>query len=83
MDCGLDYRPDKVDPSERKVCKFDLKREFGDACTKENNYGYDEGKPCILVKINKVSERAFGQYTTIVRQKSLTGRELANLGFRT
>jgi len=50
--CGPDYRPD---PSNRDVCKFDLETNFGSHCTKANDYGFADGKPCILVKINKVS----------------------------
>ncbi len=38
-----------------QACKFDLeslKRESG--CTKDTNYGYQEGTPCVLLKLNKV-----------------------------
>jgi len=54
--CADDHRPakDPKDPSDREVCEFNLKTEFGDQCTRENDYGFKEGKPCILVKINKV-----------------------------
>ena len=51
--CKSDHRPAQ-DAKDRKVCIFDLETEFGVNCTKANDYGYKEGKPCILVKINKV-----------------------------
>lgn len=35
-----------------KVCRFDVKT-LG-PCTQENGYGYAEGKPCVLLKLNKV-----------------------------
>ena len=31
-------------------------RNPGD-CTKANSYGYNNGKPCVLVKMNKVKRR--------------------------
>jgi len=48
--CDPTHRPDK----DSKVCEFNLKKEFGSRCTKANAYGFSKGKPCILVKINKV-----------------------------
>jgi len=53
MHCEPSHRPAQ-DPKDRQVCKFDLEKEFGVNCTKANDYGYKEGKPCIVVKINKV-----------------------------
>lgn len=35
-----------------KVCRFDV-NTLG-PCTKDNGYGYPEGKPCVLLKLNKV-----------------------------
>lgn len=40
-------------PQKDKVCYFDIK-SFGDNCTKERNFGYDQGHPCILIKINRI-----------------------------
>jgi len=53
IQCGPSHRPAK-DPKDRQVCAFNLTEEFGNSCTKENDYGFKEGKPCILVKVNKV-----------------------------
>lgn len=36
-----------------KVCKFPL--ESLGPCNTSNNYGYDSGTPCVLLKVNKVS----------------------------
>ncbi|PVD18406.1 hypothetical protein C0Q70_20955 [Pomacea canaliculata] len=36
-----------------KVCRFDL-IELGPMCVKQLSYGYDDGMPCVLLKINKV-----------------------------
>ncbi|VDD83136.1 unnamed protein product [Mesocestoides corti] len=35
-----------------KVCRFDLS-ELG-PCTKENSYGYESGKPCVILKLNRI-----------------------------
>ena len=36
------------------VCPFTLEH-LGSTCTKANYFGYDVGKPCVLLKINRVS----------------------------
>lgn len=41
------------DRSTDQICLFPLSN-LGDRCTKENQYGYAEGKPCVLLKMNKV-----------------------------
>jgi sodium/potassium-transporting ATPase subunit beta len=41
-------------PAEGKACKFDVTSILGSACSEGNDYGYFEGKPCILLKINRV-----------------------------
>ena len=45
--------PDRADPE--KACKFDL-NVLGSECTAQKDYGYFEGTPCVLVKLNKVRE---------------------------
>ena len=52
MDCSsiVDRRPrDQWD----KVCVFDPV-VLGDDCVKQQNYGFDDGQPCVLLKLNKV-----------------------------
>jgi sodium/potassium-transporting ATPase subunit beta len=44
---------DVVDPEPGQVCRFDPNKEAG-PCTKENNFGYHEGEPCILLKLNRI-----------------------------
>ncbi|GAB1602077.1 sodium/potassium-transporting ATPase subunit beta-like [Argonauta hians] len=36
-----------------KVCRFDIKT-LGGSCVKQQNYGYDDGMPCVLLKLNKI-----------------------------
>lgn len=37
-----------------KVCRYDL-MELGADCVKQQNFGFDDGQPCILLKLNKVN----------------------------
>lgn len=37
-----------------KVCEFDIKELGTEFCTKEQNFGYEIGKPCVLIKLNKI-----------------------------
>lgn len=37
----------------KKVCRFKVDK-LGDECTWQKDYGYDEGTPCVLLKLNKV-----------------------------
>uniref|UniRef100_A0A183U3K6 Conserved plasma membrane protein n=1 Tax=Toxocara canis TaxID=6265 RepID=A0A183U3K6_TOXCA len=52
----------RCSPGERSDdnlwCLFDIERELGKACSKDNNYGYDEGKPCILFAFEDVCKTA-------------------------
>ncbi len=46
----------KMDLSRRdktKVCRFNVD-DLGGGCTWQKDYGYDDGQPCILLKLNKV-----------------------------
>ena len=38
-----------------KVCEFDISALGTEYCTKENHFGYETGKPCVLIKLNKVN----------------------------
>jgi sodium/potassium-transporting ATPase subunit beta len=44
---------DNSERASEQVCLFDMNK-LGSECTEENGYGYNDGKPCILLKINKV-----------------------------
>ena len=36
------------------MCKINQEELFRGPCTSENNYGFRDGKPCILIKLNKI-----------------------------
>ena len=38
-------------------------------CTRENNFGFNEGQPCILLKMNKVSVKKVNFRATVERLK--------------
>ena len=50
IDCDDGRQPDSLN----KVCRFKVDY-LGDFCTWQRDYGYDEGQPCVLFKLNKVS----------------------------
>ena len=38
-----------------QACMFDIETIMeANKCTRENNFGFNEGQPCILLKMNKV-----------------------------
>lgn len=39
-------------PNENQVCKLDVE-QFG-ACSKSNQYGYNNSAPCIFLKLNRI-----------------------------
>lgn len=41
------------DRDKDKVCSFQI-GDLGKECTWQKDYGYDEGQPCVLLKLNKV-----------------------------
>ena len=40
-------------PPAGKVCQFNVTDATGGFCTPEKDYGYYEGRPCVLLKMNK------------------------------
>jgi len=42
-----------ADPTKGEVCDFSLS-SFGTHCSSANSWGYPEGKPCVLLKLNKM-----------------------------
>ncbi|CAH1781968.1 unnamed protein product [Owenia fusiformis] len=48
VDCS---NSERTDPE--KVCRFEV-RDLGAECTWQKDFGYDEGKPCVLLKLNKI-----------------------------
>jgi len=41
-------------PGTGGMCKINQEELFRGPCTSENNYGFRDGKPCILIKLNKI-----------------------------
>jgi sodium/potassium-transporting ATPase subunit beta len=50
IDCEKGKTPEQL----QKVCRFNVDT-LGGLCTWQRDYGYDEGKPCVILKINKVT----------------------------
>lgn len=44
---------DEESRDPNKVCRFTVDM-LGNDCTWQKDYGYDEGTPCVLLKLNKV-----------------------------
>jgi len=42
------------EPGKKSICKVEPSELFRGNCTREHNYGYKEGRPCILLKLNKI-----------------------------
>ena len=43
---------------DNDVCSIDM-TALTKECNEANSFGYDEGKPCVLLRLNKVSESVF------------------------
>jgi len=52
-------------PGTEGICRINQEELFGGPCTSDNNYGFKEGKPCILIKLNKIYQWEPEPYETI------------------
>jgi sodium/potassium-transporting ATPase subunit beta len=43
-------------PPPGHVCFMNISSDAFGGCTKENNYGYDSGSPCVFLKLNTEPE---------------------------
>ena len=68
VECSFDNQP-----GPGQYCKVLAEELMTGPCTLENHYGYDKGKPCVIIKLNKVGQ--FFQYffmTTSIRHFFVT-----------
>jgi sodium/potassium-transporting ATPase subunit beta len=55
VECSWDTLKDEdFKPGDRQYCKVDSSEFLTDNCTEANNYGYPQGTPCVLLKLNKI-----------------------------
>ncbi|XP_037089002.1 sodium/potassium-transporting ATPase subunit beta-like [Pollicipes pollicipes] len=57
--CNYDKQAGK-----NQFCEFKID-ELGGRCTKERRFGYEEGRPCIIVKLNKIYNWVPDFYTSV------------------
>ena len=46
-----EFRPDD---EWDKACRFDISLMLGEDCVKQQSFGYEDGQPCVLLKLNRV-----------------------------
>ena len=51
VECSFDNQP-----GPGQYCKVLAEELMTGPCTLENHYGYDKGKPCVIIKLNKVGQ---------------------------
>lgn len=56
INCPGDNKP-RPPAQYEKACEFKLD-QLG-PCSEANQFGYNEGKPCVLIKLNRVCTRHF------------------------
>jgi len=49
VECSFDNMP-----GEDQFCQVKTSELITGPCTEDNHYGFDKGKPCILIKLNKI-----------------------------
>jgi len=52
-------------PGEGGMCKINPDELFQDRCKNETGYGFKEGKPCIMIKLNKIYNWIPEPYETV------------------
>merc|ERR1712137_76210 len=53
VDCGSITEMRSQDDWD-KACRFDITTELGGDCVKEQSFGYEDGQPCVLLKMNRI-----------------------------
>lgn len=51
MECG---EMTTTAPGPKQMCKVNSSELFVGKCTPDNHYGFADGKPCIMIKLNKI-----------------------------
>lgn len=61
-DKGVYFVQDNPEASTKEVCRF--KRDILSLCSglSDTNFGYSEGQPCVLLKMNRVKPNWSGQF---------------------
>jgi len=49
VECGFNIKP-----GEGQICKVNPKELMQGSCTPDNKYGFQDGTPCILLKLNRI-----------------------------
>jgi len=81
-ECSFDIlsKDNKFKPGAGQFCKVDPKEFLQEACTKDNKYGYPQGTPCILLKLNKIYDwnpEPYTNYTKLPKQAPKQLKEAA------
>ena len=50
IECGTE----RTNLDSMKVCRFDLNQFMDTPCVKRLEYGFEDGTPCILIKLNRI-----------------------------
>jgi len=45
------------------ACRFDITTELGDICVKQQTFGYADGQPCVILKLNRIFDWLPESYT--------------------
>ena len=53
VDCNFD----ELKPGQGQYCKVKANDLIKESCTHETNYGFETGTPCLLLKLNRVSQQ--------------------------
>ena len=70
VECSFDNQP-----GPGQYCKVLAEELMTGPCTLENHYGYDKGKPCVIIKLNKVGQ-FFILFTLLITKTARLGNSL-------
>ncbi|KAL5005399.1 hypothetical protein ScPMuIL_018855 [Solemya velum] len=74
IDCDGDgYKEGRPKDEWDKACRFDITTQLGADCVKQQAFGFEDGQPCILLKINKIFAWMPEEYTNETVPDSIRG----------